>query len=290
MKRQAPAQTVLDGLLFAVGSLLFAVSVNVFTAPNNIAPGGATGVAVLVNALTGLPIGLTNLAVNVPLFVWGVRVAGARAMAKSAAAVALSSLAIDLTASLLPPYRGDPMLASVFGGVLAGSGLALIFMRGGTTGGTDLAASLLARRLRHISLGRLILCIDLPVVLCSIPVFGSIESPMYALIVIFLTTKVIDTVLYGTDAGTGKLIFIISRQGAEIKRKILFEVSRGVTELRARGSYSGRETDVLLVAVRRPEVFRALDLIHTADPEAFVITTDAGGITGEGFRPPKRQK
>lgn len=243
MQRSPIARRILDGVYFLFGSLLFAVSVNVFTAPNGIAPGGATGAAILLRTLTGLPVGLLNLLINIPLFWWGIRAMGARPMAKSAVAVIMTSIAIDLTAGLLPPYRGDPMLISIFGGVLAGVGLALIFMRGGTTGGTDLAATLLARRLRHISLGRLILCIDLPIVLCSIPVFGNMESPMYALIVIFLTTKVIDGVLYGTDAGTGKLIFIISPRTQEIKRDIHANLVRGVTELRARQLYRAGALD-----------------------------------------------
>lgn len=284
MKKRHLARAALDGVFFVAGSLLFAVSVNIFTAPNEIAPGGVTGAATLIRALSGLPIGATTIALNLPLFLWGIHELGARAMLKSAAAVILSSVAIDATAPVLPAYHGDLMLTAIFGGVLAGAGLSLIFIRGGTTGGTDLAANLIGRRLRHLSMGRLILLIDLPIVLLSILVFGSIESPMYALIVIFITTKVIDAVLYGADAGTGKIMFIISKESAKIKHDILYGLSRGVTELRARGSYTGRDAEVLLVAVRRPEVYRTYDLITKADPSAFIIVADAGEITGEGFR------
>lgn len=284
MNRTRASRLALDGACFLLGSLLFASSVNIFTAANDIAPGGVTGAAILLQSLFGLPIGVTTIVLNVPLFLWGIRELGWSPMAKSAVAVVLTSLAIDLTAPLLPVYRGDAMLVSIFGGVLAGAGLGLIFMRGGTTGGTDLAASLIARRMRHVSIGKLILLIDLPIVLLSIPVFHSFESPMYALIVIFITSKVVDTVLYGTDAGTGKVMFIISRESEKIKHEILFTLNRGVTELRARGSYTGREAEVLLVAVRRPEVYRTYDLVYTADPDAFIIVSDAGEITGEGFK------
>ncbi|MGE4548612.1 MAG: YitT family protein [Intestinibacillus sp.] len=289
MKRISTARIALDGVFLVLGSLLIAVAINMFTAPNNIAPGGATGAATLLQALFGVPIGMTNLAINIPLFLWGIRATGARSMGKSAVAVVLSSFAIDLTAGILPPYRGDGMLAAVFGGVLVGAGLALIFSRGGTTGGTDLAAYLLGRHLRHVSIGKLILLIDLPIVLCSILVYGSIESPMYAMIVIFLTSKVVDAILYGTGAGTGKLVFIFSQQNHKIKQDILFGLSRGVTELRARGSYSGRENEVLLVAVRRPEVSRIYDLVRAADPDAFIIVTEANEITGEGFLSPEQK-
>lgn len=279
-----------DTICFLLGSVLYAVSVNVFTAPNSIAPGGVTGLATLVRALTGAPIGVMTVIFNVPLFIWGIREMGWRLMIKSAVAVATTSLAIDLTANLFPHYQGDYMLVCIFGGVTAGAGLGLIFMRGGTTGGTDLAANLLTRRFRHLSLGRLILLIDLPIVLLSAFVYKSLESPLYALIVIFLTSKVVDTILYGTDAGTGKLLFIISKETDSIREAILYDLERGVTELRARGSYTGRDTNVLLVAVRRPEVYRTFDMIHAVDPDAFIIVSDASEITGEGFKTPRISK
>lgn len=286
-------RVVLDGIFFIFGSLLIALSINTFTAPSGIAPGGATGAAILLNALFSWPIGITNLVINIPLFIWGIHATGARSMVKSAVAVLLSSLTIDVTANLLPPYLGDAMLASIFGGVLMGAGLALIFMRGGTTGGTDLAAVLIARRVPHISVGKLILLIDLPIVLFSVPVYGSIESPMYALITIFLTSRIVDAILCGTGAGgagTGKLILIISKNSDRIKQEILYRLVRGITELPAKGSYSGEPTEVLLVAVRRPQVARIHDLIREADPDAFVIVADAEEILGAGFYLPQPKK
>lgn len=273
-----------DGVAFLAGSFLFAVAVNVFTAPNNIAPGGLTGLATMINYLFGAPIGTTILVFNVPLFIWGVLQINFRFILKTLAATVISSVTIDLTAGLFPPYQGDLMLAALFSGVLSGAGLGLIFMRGGTTGGTDLVANLIGRNFRHLSLGKLVLLVDLVVVLISAFVYRNYESPLYAIINIFVSSKLIDAVLYGADTGTGKMMFIISPKNKEIAQRIMTEISRGVTELRSRGAYRGEEGEVLLCAVRRAEVYKTQDIIRSVDPDAFVIVGDAGQISGEGFK------
>ena len=273
-----------DGVAFLAGSFLFAVAVNVFTAPNNIAPGGLTGLATMINYLFGAPIGTTILVFNVPLFIWGVLQINFRFILKTLAATVISSVTIDLTAGLFPPYQGDLMLAALFSGVLSGAGLGLIFMRGGTTGGTDLVANLIGRNFRHLSLGKLVLLVDLVVVLISAFVYRNYESPLYAFINIFVSSKLIDAVLYGADTGTGKMMFIISPKNKEIAQRIMTEISRGVTELRSRGAYRGEEGEVLLCAGRRSEVYKTQDIIRSVDPDAFVIVGDAGQISGEGFK------
>ena len=273
-----------DGVAFLAGSFLFAVAVNVFTAPNNIAPGGLTGLATMINYLFGAPIGTTILVFNVPLFIWGVLQINFRFILKTLAATVISSVTIDLTAGLFPPYQGDLMLAALFSGVLSGAGLGLIFMRGGTTGGTDLVANLIGRNFRHLSLGKLVLLVDLVVVLISAFVYRNYESPLYAIINIFVSSKLIDAVLYGADTGTGKMMFIISPKNKEIAQRIMTEISRGVTELRSRGAYRGEEGEGLLCAVRRSEVYKTQDIIRSVDPDAFVIVGDAGQISGEGFK------
>ena len=273
-----------DALFFLLGSLLYAVSVNVFSAPNNIAPGGFTGIATMLNYLFSLPIGITILVMNVPFFILGAVQLGKKFLAKVIAATILSSVVIDLTAPFMPAYRGDMMLCCIFGGILSGAGLALIFLRGGATGGTDLIAKLVSKYVRFISLAHLLLIADIVVVLTTIPVYRTIESPLYAFIFIFVTTKVIDMVMYGNDSGTGKMMFIISQKNQEIKKHILEDMDRGVTELKSRGGYSGIEGEVLLCAVRRGEMHRTLDIVKKADDRAFVIVGDAHEITGEGFK------
>ncbi|HJB25769.1 MAG TPA: YitT family protein [Firmicutes bacterium] len=275
---------IVDGVFFLVGSFIFAISVNTFTAPNNIAPGGLTGAATMLNYVCGIPIGVVTLLMNIPIFLWGLFEVGYRFIIKTIVATILSSVMIDLTVDILPQYQGDMLLTTVFGGFFSGLGLALIFVRGGTTGGTDLIANLISLRVRHLSLGRLVLIVDMVIVVISAFVYKSFESPLYATIVIFITSKVIDVVLYGSDIGNGKMIFIISQKNEEIAQRIMDRIGRGVTELRSRGAYTKQNGEVLLCAVSRQEVYKVYDIIHSIDPDAFTIVGEAGEISGEGFK------
>lgn len=274
----------LDGLFFVAGALIDAVSVNVFTAPNHIAPGGVTGIGTMLNYLFQTPIGMVNMLINIPIVIWAIVEIGYKLVAKSIAAIIIFSIAIDTLALVLPAYEGNPFLAAIFGGVLEGIGLALVFMRGSTTGGTDMIARLLGKHFRHLSMGKLMLAVDLVVIAASALVYQKLESALYAIIAIFVSTRIIDTLLYGTDSGNGKLYFIISKKSDEIRQRILDDIDRGVTIIPIQGGYSGENGEMLLCAVRRYEVTKINDIIHTADRDAFVIVGEAGEITGEGFR------
>lgn len=273
-----------DILFFAVGSFLYAVSINVFSSPNNIAAGGFTGIATMLNYLFDLPIGITIIVLNIPFLIWGAKELGTKFLIKTIIATFTTSIAIDLTAPFLPVYTGDMMITCIFGGVLSGIGLALVYMRGGATGGTDLIAKLLSKRIRFLSLGHLIMCVDFFVIIATVFVYQTVESPLYSIIFLFVTTKLIDTVLYGMDSGTGKMMFIISPKNEEIKQQIMEQLSRGVTELKSRGGYSGVEGEVLLCAVRPQEVHKTYDIVREVDASAFIIVGDAGEITGLGFK------
>lgn len=279
-----------DLVSYIVGSILLAVSIDMFTAPNHIAPGGVSGISTMINYLTKLPIGTMSLILNIPIFIWAFIELGMEGVAKSLIATVISSVAIDAISPMVQPYNGNPMLASIFGGVLQGIALALVFMRSATTGGTDLIARLLGRHVRFISIGKLMLCVDGVIVAASAVVYHSIENAMYAVITIFVCSKLIDTILYGTDIGTGKVLFIISSKSDEIADDILSDVDRGVTVLKSRGAYSGREGEVLLCAVRRFEVSKVKDIVHSIDKRAFIIVGEAGEITGEGFRPVREER
>lgn len=277
-------QVTTDAGCFLLGSCLYAVSVSVFSAPNHIAPGGVTGLATIFNTLFHTPIGSIALLLNLPVMIWAMLEISYQVVIKTIIAIVVSSVIIDVSALFLPAYHGNAMLAAIFAGVLEGVGLALIFLRGGTTGGTDMVARLLNRRFPHLSMGKLMLSVDLVVITISAFVYWSIESVLYALIVIFVATRVIDAILYGMDIGTGKLLYIISDQGQQISSRIIEVLSRGVTVLQGHGAYSGEQRDVLFCAVRKYEVHRALQLVREIDKRAFIIIGDAGQITGEGFR------
>lgn len=275
----------MDAVMMTLGAMAYAVSVNAFTAPNNIAAGGVTGIATMLQYVFGTPIGLMVLLINLPIVVWGMVEIGYKLVIKTMAAVVLSSVMIDIFARFIPAYRGDPLLVAIFAGVCEGVGLSLTFIRGATTGGTDMAARLIGRRLPQFSMGKLMLAIDGLVVAASAFVYGSIENAMYACIVIFVSTSLIDSILYGTDAGTGKMFLVMSPDVQEMGNRIMKEVERGVTYLDSQGGYSKEPGRTLLCVVRRFEVFQVQSIIREVDKNAFVIVGDAGEITGEGFRP-----
>ena len=281
---------LMDAVFFLAGSFLFAASIDSFTAPNQLAAGGLTGVATILNHMFGIPIGTANILMNVPLLIWAYVEMGYQIIIKTVVATIVSSAMIDVMVPYLPQYQGEPLITIVFGGCLAGLGLALILMRGGTTGGTELAANLLSLHIHGFSLGKFIMVIDLVIVLASAVVYQEYESPLYAILVIYITSKVIDAVLYGTDRGTGKVMFIISPKNKEIARRIMDDLERGVTELRSRGAYSGQEGTVLMCAVSRQEVHKIYDIIHEIDINAFIVVNEAGEITGLGFREFQQRK
>ena len=282
MKR---VKTILLDLAFmAAGAVVYAVSVNAFTSPNNIAPGGVTGVATMLNYLFSTPIGLVAFLINIPIILWAVVEIGYKLVAKSVVAILLSSVAIDLLAPIVPSYQGNMILVALFAGLCEGLGLSLTFLRGATTGGTDMLARLLGRRMPHLSMGKLMLAVDGLIVLASAFVYGSIENAMYACIVIFVSTRLIDSILYGTDVGTGKLFFVMSPKVRQMGDRIIREVDRTVTYLDSHGGYTNEPGETMLCAVRRFEVFQVQAIIREEDRDAFVIVGDAGQITGEGFR------
>lgn len=284
-RRRVAKELSLDALFYLVGCFLYASSVNIFTAPNDIAPGGVTGIATMLNHLFGLPIGVTMWVINVPLFVAAWIWLGREFTVRTLIATTLSSVIIDVNTLWMPaftPGDGNLILVSLFGGVMAGLGLALIYMRGATTGGTEIMARLLERKFRHIPIGRLLFIVDAVVVVASIFVYGKLETPLYAVIVIFVTGLVIDHVVYGADEG--KMMMIVSAQYQAVSAAIMQELGRGVTQLEARGAYTGDERPVLLCAVRKTEAYRLRRLVYRIDPAAFIVVLSTDEVLGEGFK------
>lgn len=274
----------LDIVFLIAGAAVYAAAITGLTAPNNIAPGGVTGLCTMLNYAFGTPIGLMSVLINVPIIIWAVVEIGYKLVVKTMAAILLSSLLIDTFGGFMPVYRGDPILVAVFSGVCEGLGLSLTFVRGATTGGTDMVARLLERRMPQMSMGKLMLALDGVIVAVSAVVFGSIENAMYACIDIFVCTSIIDTVLYGTDVGTGKLFFVMSPKVRQMGQMVIENLDRTVTYLDSHGGYSNEPGETMLCVVRRFEVYQLQAIIRETDKNAFVIVGDAGQITGEGFR------
>ncbi len=265
-----------------VGSLFFAVGLSCFSAPSEIAPGGVSGIAVILNYLFGLPLGMVTMAINIPLLLLAWFFLGKDFTVKTLKSVLILTIMLDYVAPYFPIYKGEYILAALFGGLGIGVGLAIIFMRGSTTGGTDILSRLIQRRYRHVPIGKVMMGIDVVVLICSMMVFHNIEAGLYGLICIFASAKALDSILYGMD--NGKVLLVFSSKVEEMSKKILVDLYRGVTFLRGVGAYSGEERQVMLCAVRSNEYHKAEEIIKEFDPEAFVITLEAGEIQGYGFR------
>ena len=270
-----------DVAYIIVGSCCFGLSVALFSAPNNIAPGGVTGLATLAHHLWEVPIGGLTVAVNVPLILIAWWRLGHLFAARTLLGLSISSVVIDTMASILPPFSGDRLLAAIFGGVLTGLGLGLILSRGATTGGAEVVARLLERRWPHIPIGKLILLLDGVVIALSALVYRELESPLYAIILVYVASLLTDRLVYG--GRRGKTVLIISRRHAEITRRILRELRRGVTLLSGVGGFTGSPQQVILCAVRRTELFTLKQVVSAADPEAFVLLLTADEVLGSGF-------
>ena len=272
---------LVDPLYFALGSFIYSFAITCVMAPARVSPGGITGVATVINYLLDLPVGATALVLNIPLFVLGFLKFGAGFVARTAAATTIASLFLDLTAALVPKLSLNGILAAIFGGMLLGLGLGTVLLRGATTGGTDIAAKLINARFPHISVGRCVLISDVLVVALTALVYGNIESALYSVVALYASSRVMDGLLYGADSG--KLIFAVSEKAQEISKGIMSELGRGVTVLPARGAYTGRESCMLVCAVRRHEVGALHRIIRSTDEGAFIIVCEAGEILGEGF-------
>ena len=272
-----------DGLLYLAGSIIYSLSVVIFIAPNKIVPGGLTGVATLINHLTPVPIGTAILVMNIPLLIAAWRHIGLDFTIRTSIVTALVSVLIDVFSLFIPPFHGDIILTAVFGGVMSGIGLGLIYMRGGTTGGSEVIARLAGIKLPHVPIGRLILLVDAGVVAGAAAVYHNIESALYAIILIYVSTALMDTLIYGRNKG--KMLLIVTKYEQKVTRTVLHTLGRGITLLKAAGGYSGVEKQVLLCAVRPSEVYVLRMLVYDIDPNAFIVVMTTEEVLGEGFRP-----
>lgn len=281
---------LLDGVLFLLGSIAYAVAVDMFTAPNDIAPGGITGIATMLNYLSreflpfSLPIGLISIVMNVPLLLAAWLVIGRRLAIRTLCGILLSSVWIDLLEPVLPAFQGEMILTCIFGGVLMGLGVGLFLSRGGSTGGSEIVARLLERKFPHIPIGKLMLAVDGAIIALSALVYRQLESPLYAVVLVFISSQVTDWLVYG--GRQGKMALIFSRQQTALTAAIMERLDRGVTLLKGTGGYTGEDREVLLCAVRPEEVFRLKGLVFELDPDAFFMLLSTDEVRGYGWLDP----
>ena len=274
---------LLPWLWITAASALYAVGFNWCYVPNDIAFSGITGIAQIINAvLPWAPVGAVVVVLNVPLFLLGWWFLGGRLLVGSLAAMLLSSAAIDAVDALWRFSPMDPMLASLYGGVLLGLSLGVVFLQGATTGGTDLAARLLKVPLPWLPMGKLLLAVDLVVIAAVALAFRSLDSALYGIVSLYVTTLVMDWVLYGLD--NARVAYIISQKPGEVAAAILREMERGVTLLKGQGGWSGEDRQVLLVAFKQRQIVSLKRTVRALDPAAFLIVCPAHEVLGDGFR------
>ncbi|MCC8163012.1 MAG: YitT family protein [Lachnospiraceae bacterium] len=270
-----------DLLIITVAAFIYAAGISLFLDPNNLAPGGVTGISVILNRLSGVDTGTLYFLLNIPIVLLGVWKFGWRFMGKTAYAVALTSTFTNLLAAF-GAVTDDLLLAALEGSVLIALGIGLIFKAGATTGGTDIIIKILRQKYRYLKTGFLFQCTDMIIVAISGLVFRDLNIALYAMIAVLISGRALDYVLYGGDEA--KLIYIITEKPDDIGRRLLLELEVGITYLHGSGGWTGRERQVILCVVRRTQGPQVQELVKAEDPEAFLIITSASEIYGEGYK------
>ena len=271
-----------------IGSILFAAGIYTFAGAGEFAPGGISGLALIINHLWGLPIGITSLALNAPIILFSFRLLGHRFFLKSIRTMIMNTIFVDFIFTHIPVYKGDRLTAALFAGALLGAGLAVIYMRGSSTGGADFLIMSVKKLRPHLSLGQVTMVLDLLIILLGWPVFGDMDSVLYGIVAAFATSLIIDKVMYGM--GAGKLVQIITNDGPAVAYAISESTERGSTLIRAVGSYTGQDRDVLLCACSKSEAYKVRAAAHRVDPKCFVMITETSEVFGEGFLEAKEEK
>ncbi len=264
------------------GAFLQALGTWCFIEPCRIAPGGVSGIALLINFITGFPVGVMTFVLNVPLLISAWLLLNRKMAVKTIQTVVIMTIVLDFVVTpLFPQYIGDRLISSAFGGILVGVGMALIFMRNSTTGGGDIIAKLLQRRFPYMHTGYALMLIDMVVIGLSILVFRGLEAALYGLISMVCTTQTIDVLLYGMNKGT--LVMIHSPKNREIADEIMARMDRGTTFFKSMGGFSRQEGETLMCVVDRKQFYLVKAIIDAHDEHAFVVVMETKEAYGEGF-------
>ncbi len=276
---------LVDMLGIILGTTISAVGLNMFMVPNMLVPGGVSGLSVFLYHLIGTPIGLVIILLNVPLFIAGYIILGSRIVVQSLLGTIIFALMVDISASFVPQATDDILLASVYGGVIMGVGVGLVFRFRSSIGGTSLLSLILAKT-HGVSPGQAMFWGDLLVLALAVFVFGG-EPAMYSALALFVSIKVIDAIQEGL--GLAKQAIIITRFGAKLNERLINELGRGVTRIEGHGGYTGEGREVLLCVFTRQQTARLKWIVHEVDPAAFVIIGNATEVHGEGFKKMQQQ-
>lgn len=284
LKRMKKHKQVYEYFLITIGVVLMSIAIQVFFARNTMVTGGFTGISIIIQNLSSemgitIPIWMTTIVFNIPLIIIALRVRGLTFVIKTLYAIVVLSIALFF-AEYIPDMEIDLTLAAVFGGVLQGTGLGLVFRCMASTGGTDLIASLINKYRPHLSIQRMLFNMDFCIIMAGFVIFGPLNA-MYAMIAVYIITKMVERMLEGINFA--KAAFIISQRSEEVANNIMKSLGRGVTGLHGRGMYTGGEKNVMLCAVSPKEIIKLKNIVYETDPLAFVMVADVREVLGEGF-------
>ncbi|MFI3209598.1 MAG: YitT family protein [Peptostreptococcaceae bacterium] len=274
---------ILEFIGLIIGCIVMAIGINMFLKPNNIAPGGFSGLAVIVSNATGIQTSVIMLALGLPLLLFSVKILGKKDTLKTLMGLIILSIALTATDSLSQiSVTDDVLLSSLFGALLLGGGLGIVFRVDGSTGGTDLIALILHRAIPVVSVGNFLIVIDGCVVILSGILNKNIETALYSAIALYVIVKVVDAIIEGFDYS--KAFMIITSKEKEIRDEIVNEVKRGITIIDARGGFTNDQKSILLVVVKRNQEVHLKKLVKSIDPLAFTVVSDVHEVLGEGFK------
>ena len=274
---------ICEYMVIAVASVFFAIAVSLFLDPNKLAPGGVTGIAIIINYFLDMPTGTLVLIMNIPIMILGIWKFGVKFFISTIVATVMGSVFIDIVAKF-PVATNDMFLSALIGGILMGLSIGLIFKVGASTGGTDIIARLLKIRFPHVETGKLFILVDIMIVLASAIAFRDIELAAYAGICVFVSGKALDFVLYGGEGA--RLIFVISDKEEEIAQKFMTDLDSGVTYVNGIGAYTSADKKIIMCAMTKQMLPKAQDIVRDIDINAFIIVTSANEIVGEGYKSP----
>lgn len=274
---------ICEYMVIAVASVFFAIAVSLFLDPNKLAPGGVTGIAIIINHFLDMPTGTLVLIMNIPIMILGIWKFGVKFFISTIVATVMGSVFIDIVAKF-PVATNDMFLSALIGGILMGLSIGLIFKVGASTGGTDIIARLLKIRFPHVETGKLFILVDIMIVLASAIAFRDIELAAYAGICVFVSGKALDFVLYCGEGA--RLIFVISDKEEEIAQKFMTDLDSGVTYVNGIGAYTSADKKIIMCAMTKQMLPKAQDIVRDIDINAFIIVTSANEIVGEGYKSP----
>lgn len=282
MKKEKTVELLKDIGADILGSAIFAVGVNTFTTPNEIAPGGVTGIATMLHSITQAQMGTLTFLLNIPLIILGLVVIGKRFTINTFRTLFILSVITNITEAFLPVYTENALLAALFGGAAIGIGMGIIFLRGSTTGGTDILGRVLLRYFQHIPLGKILLAIDFVIVTFAAIYYGTLDAALYALVSVYVTERAMDSVLYGFNET--RIAYVVTEHPIEVAQRVMDETDRGVTYLNGEGGYQRDKKLVIMCAMPSRQFAKFKRIVLEVDHAAFIMVSPASNVIGEGFK------